>query len=68
MEGDLRTVAPSTLRTLAALEDDALFDVVLDMALNTTGHRDTDHLRSIDLCNIVLQRSVELLKKVAIWS
>lgn len=64
MEGDLRTVAPATLRTLAALDDDVLFDVVLsDMAPNTTGHRDTDHLRSIDLCNIVLQRSVELLKE-----
>ena len=64
MEGDLRTVTESMLREAAGLTDETWFDVVLsDMAPNTTGHRDTDHLRSIDLCNLVLQRSVELLKE-----
>ena len=64
MEGDLRTVTASTLRDLGGLDEGTFFDVVIsDMAPNTTGHRDTDHLRSIDLCNMVLQRSVELLKE-----
>ena len=52
MEGDLRTVTASTLRDAAGITEEAWFDVVLsDMAPNTTGHRDTDHLRSVDLCN-----------------
>ena len=64
IEADLREIEDADLLALANLPEDGAFDVILsDMAPNTTGHRDTDHLRSIDLCNIVLQRSVELLKE-----
>jgi 23S rRNA (uridine2552-2'-O)-methyltransferase len=64
LQEDLRTVEVTTLQALAGLPEEGAFDVLLsDMAPNTTGHRDTDHLRSIDLCDMVLYRCADLLKE-----
>lgn len=62
MEGDLHVVDDPALLALGGLPADGRFNVVLsDMAPNTTGHRYTDHHRSIALCDLVLQRSASLL-------
>ncbi len=62
--GDLRLVEDERILALAEPRRLNAFDVVLsDMAPNTTGHRDTDHLRSLDLCNMVLERCDTLLRE-----
>ena len=62
LEGDLGAVDDATLLNLAGRSGTGRFDVILsDMAPNTTGHRDTDHHRSMSLCELVLQRSGTLL-------
>lgn len=64
LQGDLKNFDHRELLAIANLPEDGAFDVLLsDMAPNTTGHRDTDHLRSIDLCDMVLYRCVDLLKE-----
>ncbi|HAJ45448.1 MAG TPA: rRNA methyltransferase [Alphaproteobacteria bacterium] len=51
--------APDRLRALAG----GLVDVVLsDMAPNTTGHRETDHLRIMALCEAALAFAIEILR------
>jgi len=63
VEGDLGAVDDATLLNLAGRSGTGRFDVILsDMAPNTTGHRDTDHHRSMSLCELVLQRSGTLLR------
>jgi len=63
LQGDLREAVDDELLELAGLRGDRRFDVMLsDMAPNTTGHRDTDHHRSMALCELVLMRSGALLR------
>ena len=63
LQGDLRDIDDAELLGPAGLEGDRRFDVMLsDMAPNTTGHRDTDHHRSMALCELVLMRSGSLLR------
>tara|TARA_Y100000589_G_scaffold72748_2_gene65663 strand:- start:6958 stop:7635 length:678 start_codon:yes stop_codon:yes gene_type:complete len=61
--GDLRDIGDEELLAPAGLGGTRRFDVMLsDMAPNTTGHRDTDHHRSMALCELVLMRSGSLLR------
>ncbi|MDG1899034.1 MAG: RlmE family RNA methyltransferase [Phycisphaerales bacterium] len=63
LTGDLREVDDALILEHAGLDPTRRFDVVLsDMAPNTTGHRDTDHHRSMGLCDLVLQRTGPLLR------
>jgi len=63
MVGDLRLLEDERILSLAEPRSLNAFNVVLsDMAPNTTGHGDTDHLRSLDLCNLVLDRCNTLLE------
>ncbi|MBM44271.1 MAG: 23S rRNA (uridine(2552)-2'-O)-methyltransferase [Phycisphaerae bacterium] len=62
--GDLREIEDDRILAVAEPRRIEAFDVMLsDMAPNTTGHRDTDHLRSLDLCNLVLDRGTTLLRE-----
>lgn len=63
LTGDLGDIDDAVLLAAANRSATQRFDVVLsDMAPNTTGHRDTDHHRSMSLCELVLQRCGTLLR------
>jgi 23S rRNA (uridine2552-2'-O)-methyltransferase len=68
MEGDLRVVADETLlapiRGSGESQRARLFDVILsDMAPSTTGDPRADHFRSVQLCEMALDRAGGLLKR-----
>jgi 23S rRNA (uridine2552-2'-O)-methyltransferase len=59
----LETAAPDRLKAMLGGEAAGKVDVVLsDMAANTTGHRQTDHLRIMALAEAAAQFAHEVLK------
>jgi hypothetical protein len=60
LQGDLRD--PACRADVAAASVGGVVGLVLsDMAPNTTGDRDVDHFRSLDLCNLALDVAASTL-------
>jgi 23S rRNA (uridine2552-2'-O)-methyltransferase len=60
MQLDIRD-ADAPERLLAALDGAAVDLVLSDMAASTTGHRQTDHLRTVALCELAAEFAAEVL-------
>ncbi|MFK8040574.1 MAG: RlmE family RNA methyltransferase [Rickettsiaceae bacterium] len=62
LQGDF-TQDETKLRIKNILDETQLVDVVMsDMAANTTGHKMTDHIRTMDLCEHAYEFSISVLK------
>ncbi len=59
IQGDVFEIELSTYRKFAKTYS----GIISDMAPNTTGHKNTDHLQSVGLCEKSLYLSLQLVKK-----